>query len=235
MDREPIDLSHFYSGGYFLIREGHPGWEQLKGPLLPDTLISLSPCIATHFQLHWGWNPGNKAKAKEFGIPHSRWDAFVDWCNKAHGVEISWASMFYSPEAARRFINQFVPDVTGLHLIGVGLAKEMEQQYWQEPLEPGQVLCGVEEQIEKHLLLEEGGHILGFDMVGLAYCDFDHSWLCHYLHLEVYEAFSIRPGIYGLIQTEQEARQVCEWVNANAPDHAPYDYWLLVDYPLVNS
>jgi hypothetical protein len=235
MDREPIDLSHFYSGGYFLIREGHPGWEQLKGPLLPDRLISLSSCIATHFQLHWGWNPGNKAKSKELGIPQSRWDAFVDWCNKADGVEISWASMFYSPEAARHFINQFVPDVTGLHLIGVGLAKEMEQQYWQEPLEPNRELCGLEKRIEQHLPLIDDGHALGFDVVSFAYCDFEHSWLCHYHHKQVYEMLGIRAGAYGLIPIEEDARRVCDWFNANAPDHAPYDYWLLVDYPLVNS
>gem|GEM_PF-1469357 len=38
---EYIDLEQFVSAGYFLIRAGNPGWEQLKTELLPEMLLSV--------------------------------------------------------------------------------------------------------------------------------------------------------------------------------------------------
>ena len=35
-----IDRSQFYSGGFFLIRAGHPGWKELDADLIPLRLLA---------------------------------------------------------------------------------------------------------------------------------------------------------------------------------------------------
>jgi hypothetical protein len=50
--------------------------------------------------------------------------------------------------------------------------------------------------------------------------------------------FGIRPGSYGLIQREVEARQIYEWIEeedemkGRRAEPEPYDYWLLIEHPL---
>jgi len=85
--------------------------------------------------------------------------------------------------------------------------------------------------------LAEGGQPFGFEVVSFEYGDFGHSWLCSYLHSEMHNLFGIQPGQYGLMRSEQDARRVYEWVEEEGKsnhrvDPVPYDYWLLVEYPL---
>jgi hypothetical protein len=85
--------------------------------------------------------------------------------------------------------------------------------------------------------LAEGGQPLGFEVVSFEYGTFGHSWLCSYLHFEMYDLFGIRPRQYGLMRSEQDARRVYEWIqedkmSGQRADPVPYDYWLLVEYPL---
>ena len=97
-----IDLQRFVSAGYFLIRSGNPGWDQLKTDLLPETLLSLSDHITPKFNVGWGWRPGNKEAALKFGVRESMWDEFVTWCGYHYKAEMDMWSMFYSPDTARR-------------------------------------------------------------------------------------------------------------------------------------
>jgi hypothetical protein len=65
------------------------------------------------------------------------------------------------------------------------------------------------------------------------------SWLCSGIHIEMNQLYSIRPGNYGLLQ-QNEAKQVYEWITEDGywglrGEPEPYDYWLLVDYPINES
>src|SRR5215207_9422330 len=99
-----LDLNDYYSGGYFLIRANKPDWPLLKTDLLPDKLVSLSMCMCPRVSVGWGWIPGNREAAIRFGIPESRVDDFVVWCGTGFGSDIDVFSMFYSTNAAYRFI-----------------------------------------------------------------------------------------------------------------------------------
>lgn len=231
-----IDLGEYYSGGYFLIRADKPDWPQLQTDLLPDKLISLSFCMCPHLQVYWGWNPGDREAALRFGIPENQLDEFVAWCGTEYQSDLDIVSMFYSPDAARRFIRRFLPDTTDLYLIGTGLHKSLEEANWRYPA-LGEII-GIDKYIEEHHSLEDGGTPLGFDVVSFSYHDLAHSWLCSYLYLEMNRLFGIRPGQFGLIERQEDARRVYEWIaedeqRGHRAEPEPYDYWLLVSYPLA--
>lgn len=230
---DKVDLNNFYSGGYFLIRAGHPGWEQLKTDLLPEMLISLSECICPKLSVHWGWNPGNKQAALNFGIPAEKLDAFVEWCN--HTQDIEFDSMFHTLDAARRFVDQFVPNHDKLLLLGAGLPRHLEVANWREPSKGESY--GIEKRIEAQLPIVQGGDPLGFDVLSFSYGDLAHSWLCSYLHVEMNQQFGIRPNQYGLLDNEQDAQKIYDWIaeddmKGHRAEPEPYDYWLLLSYPL---
>ena len=238
MDNLSVDLDEYYSGGYFLIRASHPGWEQLKTDLMPDKLISLSTCISPRLGIYWGWKPGDKNAALEFGIPKNKLEDFILWCNEEGLTKVEHPAMFNSLEAARHFIEQFLPDTSDLYMIGVGLPKDIEAVDWREDYSEGGVPYGIEKRIRQHIAVEEGGTVLGFEVVSFGYNDFGHSWLCSGLYRDMHDLFGIRPNNYGLINTAEEARKVYDWIaedemRGTRAEPEPYDFWLLVSYPLT--
>lgn len=127
-----IDLSDYYSGGYFLLRADKPDWSTLQTDLLPEELVSLSKCMCLRVSVGWGWNPGDKQAALDFGIPSDKLDDFIEWCGYAHETKIGVWSMFYSIDIARQFIRHFLPDTTDLKLIGVGLPRDLAEKGLRE-------------------------------------------------------------------------------------------------------
>jgi hypothetical protein len=231
-----IDLNDCYSGGYFLLRADKPDWPQLKTDLLPEKLISLSTHICPRLEVYWGWTPGNPEAALKFGIPQGKLAEFLDWCKSGYENDLDYTSMFYSPEAARRFIRQFELDTYDLYIIGTGLAKELEEANWREA--GNEDVMGIEKRIQQHLPLETSGTTLGFEVVSFSYSDYGCSWLCNYLHHDMFDLHSIRPNRYGLLDTYAEAKQVYDWIaegerqGVRRAEPEPYDFWLLVSYPL---
>jgi hypothetical protein len=232
-----IDLNDYYSGGYFLLRADKPDWPQLKTDLLPEKLVSMSRCMCPRLSVHWGWNPGNREAALKFGIPETKLDEFVEWCNSGYQTDLDVMSMFYSPEAARRFIKQFSLNTNNLWLVGTGLPKELEEANWREEIDQNERVEGVEKRIEQHLPIESNGIILGFEVVSYQYHDLSHSWLCNYLQQDMFDLYGIRPNQYGLIDSHDEANKVYNWIaeddmKGTRAEPEPYDFWLLISYPL---
>jgi hypothetical protein len=230
-----IDLNDYYSGGYFLLRADKPDWPQLKTDLLPEKLVSLSTCMCPRVSVGWGWDPGDKQAALDFGVPAERLDEFVAWCGYASETEIGVWSMFYSIDIARQFIRRFAPDTTDLKLIGVGLPNDLAQNRWPQIIKEGK---GVDHQIQQRLPIEAGGEILGFDVVTYSYNDFGDSWLCSDLQQEMYNLFSVIPNQYGLLNSAEDARKIYDWIaegeklGIHGAEPEPYDFWLILSYPL---
>ncbi len=234
---EQIDFQRFVSAGYFLIRAGNPGWEQLQTELLPTTLLSLSQCIAPRFDVAWRWIPGNKQAALDFGVAEADWDEFVHWCGYEYASEMDVWSMFYTPDSARHLAQWLLGDTTDLHLIGAGLPRELESAHWREPVQDSDKVYGIEKRVKQRLPIADGGRPLGFDVVSFSYSNFAHSWLCSSMHVEMYNLYNIRPGMFGLLETEADAKRINDWIveddmRGHRAEPEPYDYWLLIEYPL---
>lgn len=231
-----IELNDFYSGGFFLLRRSHPGGSSLDSPLLPATLISLSDCLSRRFNIVWGWTPGNRQAALDFGIPETQLNACLKWCEADYQADMDLFSMFYSVEAARRFINRFQVSTDNLYLIEAGLPSQFEATDWR-PFYNEQEDFGIEKRIHHRLPMAGGGEPLGFEVVGYEYNDLSHSWLCSGLHQDMFDLFQIHPNQYGLIETLEEAVKVYRWIREDEmkgtrAEPIAYDVWLLVSYPL---
>lgn len=231
-----IELSDYYSGGYFLLRTDKPDWEQLKHDLVPEQVISLSQCICPRLCVWWGWTPGSPDAALKFGIPPDKLNEFLNWCGRAHQLEIDHGAMFFSLEIVRRFVQRFELTGDDLRIIGAGLHRECEGTFLSTQSDENGPI-GVTERIRQRLPLEAGGKILGYEAVSYSYSDFGHSWLCGGIERDAFELFGIRPNEHGLIATYAEARQVHDWIaedemRGGRSEPEPYAPWLLVSYPL---
>lgn len=232
-----INRSQFYSGGFFLIRSGHPDWEELNDGLLPDTLVSLSYCINQRFNLVWTWIPNDKNSAIEFGIREDKWEEVKNWCSENFEEKVDLGGMFHSVEVAQDFIADFVVDLDDLWLIEIGLPQFLKSLQWEEPTSDDFPIQGIEKRIEQEISLSTDGDILGFDIVNYEYQNLSHSWLCSYFHRDMFDMFGIQTNQYGLIHNYDETMKIYDWISdeemiGNRGEPQPYDFWLLVSHPL---
>lgn len=228
------ELQDFYSGGYFLIRMGRPDWGYPFDEYLPDgNLMSLSNCICKNrLMIHWGWTPGDKEAALDFGIHEHQWDDFVDWCGTAYLEYMDVFSMFYSPDGAREFIKRFDLDTEDLFIVGAGLPQELQINWQNEDDENGVV-----KRIQQKLPLEPSDSVLGFDVISYSYTDFSTSWLCSGLERDMNDLFNIRTNEIGLLASFEDAKTIYDWIaedeqKGTRAEPEPYDFWLLTSYPI---
>lgn len=170
----------------------------------------------------------------EFGIPAEQFADFAAWCEHEYESEADYLTgMFYSIEAARRFISRFLPDTNGLHIIGVGFPNELVEIGWRGPHYENQ--CDtIEKRVTQRLPIEVGGDVLGHEIVSCDYCDFGHSWICNHIHEE---PFGFRPNSRGFISNYDDAKKVYDWLaeddmKGTRGEPEPYYIWLLISYPL---
>lgn len=229
-----VNLQNYYSGGYFLIRMGRPDWKPPFGEFLPDyDLMSLSNCICEkRLSLTWGWIPGDKQAALDFGIRENQWAEFVDWCGTGYLEYMDVFSMFYSPDGAREFIKRFDLDTDNLFIIGAGLPQELQNNWAGEDDNEGVV-----KHIQQKLSIEPTNTILGFDVISYSYTDLAHSWLCSGLEKDMNNLFNIRTNEIGLLNSFDDAKKIYDWIaedelKGTRAEPEPYDFWLLTSYPI---
>jgi hypothetical protein len=231
-----VDLSDYYSGGYFLVKADKPDWEQLHDSLLPNKFVSLSRCMCPHLEVYWGWTPGDQEAALNFGIPQDKLSQFIEWCSTEYKSHMDYTSIFYSVKNAQQFIKRFLLNTEDLYIVGAGLHKELEASRWREPNQ--EKIEGIDKLIEQHLPLETGGTLLGYDVVSYSYHDLSCSWLCNLNIRTMHEMFDVRPNNYGLFETYEDARKVDQWIfeddmKGTRAEPEPYDVWMLMSYPLT--
>lgn len=232
-----VDRSQFYSGGFFLIRSGHPGWEELDAELVPPKLVSLSDHISPRFNVVWTWIPGDQESALNFGVQATKWDELEMYCLEEFEKQIDLGGVFSARQYAQQFVATFIPDRTDLYLVEIGLPKALEESEWREAATEHQTKSSIESQIEQHRPLLPDGTILGFDVVGFEYNNLSCSWICSYIHRDMYKLYGMRPNQYGLLDSFDDAQKVYDWIaedemKGTRAEPIPYDFWLLVSHPL---
>lgn len=242
-----IDLNDYVSGGYFVVKySDHGFW---KSELLPERVISLSLCISMRFQADWGWRKmGRPPKEDDLGIPPEKHAAFYAWSSEANAD----SDGIYDIANARYAISEFFPGDPDVLLIGVGLRRELVDEFltykpypaehpnyvvYQRPdadQERSNQLKG--HFVHKRVPLEKDGRPLGFEVISFFY-SWAHSWLCSGLEKNMHELFGIHPNSYGLIDSYEEAKKVYDWIaedkmQGTRAEPEPYYPWLIVHYPV---
>ncbi|SEQ69717.1 hypothetical protein SAMN05216188_104352 [Lentzea xinjiangensis] len=145
-----------------------------------------------------------------------------------------WDDWFDDPVSAER--SRAHADRSGLHVLAVGIAATDAPALLREMADAGYGpdAGGVAGRLARREAFPDvrSGRVLGFEPVG-----FDtggwHTWTClGGLVAEVRQATGVRPGSWGLIQDEQEARRAAEWLTASGLGDPKVFSWvpaLLVD------
>jgi hypothetical protein len=244
-----IDLSDYVAGGYFVLKYGNQLPYASDTGLLPEKLISISPCISEKLEVFWGWNLEQYPHVKHnFGILHEKYAAFHEWSITADADSYG----IYNISDARYAISEFFPTDPDILLIGVGLHHELVDDfltYKPYPDEhPNYVLFESPDSdnfrkntlkdhfVNKKVALEIEGNILGFELMSF-FGAWSHSWLCSGLEKDMHELFGIRPNQHGLIDSYEDAKKVHDWIaedkmQGTRSEPEPYYPWLIVQYPL---
>lgn len=145
-----------------------------------------------------------------------------------------WDDWFDDPVSAER--SRARSGRSGLHVLAVGIAAADAPALLQEMAEAGHRpdMVGVVGRLARREAFPDlhSGRVLGFELVG-----FDtggwHTWTClGGLVNDVRQATGVRPGRWGLIQDEQEARRAAAWLTPSGLGDPKVFLWvpaLLVD------
>jgi hypothetical protein len=226
-------FDEYICGGYVLLKAANPGWSHWKEhSLLPPKVISLSDCISPKVVMYWGWQPGDKQAALNFGVSEAQWDDYKAWMNEGYRSKIDVFSIFLTVDFSREFASRFLPDTTNLYLLGLGIHKNNLSD-WSETV-PDKAY-GLERQVARRQPLASGGERIGYEVVS-SYYGLSHSWLCSGLEREMHNLYGIHPNQYGLIPTYDEAKKVYDWIAEDEQglraEPEPYEVFMLVSYPL---
>ncbi len=243
-----IDLRDYAAGGYFITKFADRA-AYMQADLLPDRLLSLSSCINPgKVSVYWGWDiDQHRDEALAFGVPQDKLPEFVTWSQATGDVDYSHPDVFYTLEAAKEFIEAFLPNRGDLALIGIALPNPIvdgflsdNKQYIynsnRQAYEPA--LYGANYVLNEHKSLPPDGDILGFEVVSYN-INLGCSWLCGGLERDMHREFGIRPGKYGLLETFEDANRVYQWIlegsakGEHRGEPEPYYPWLIVRYPLA--
>jgi hypothetical protein len=225
------DNSEYISGGYFIVKPiGRP-----EGPfsLLPQTLITLSTCLAAIAPDAWtmAWGNNTREEAAEhvakFGIPAHLAPEMVDWV-KAETPVGHYPSAFLSLQKASEFVRRFVIG-NGVEIVGIGLHKSLLPSFYGQLEKDANRGYGLLERVELKESLADGGTVLGYEPLGFETTHF-HTWLCHYMPDEAKKLFGVRPNENGLVADLQDAIQVTEHMVRTGAEEAIWEPWLLVKY-----
>jgi hypothetical protein len=215
-----IDLREYTAGGYFVTKYA-PRTQYMAEELLPERLVSLSWDINPGtVRVYWGWDvEKHRDEALAFGIPLDKLPDLVEWSAITHENYIGHPVVFYTLDAARQFIKEFLPVRDDLVLVGAALPNSLVEEFLSQNKQWGQdangqrydVLYGVNYVLSERKSLPSSGEILGFE-VASHFGNLGCSWLCSGLEKDMYREFGIRPGQYGLIETFDDANRVYEWI-----------------------
>lgn len=226
-----IDLRDYIMGGYFITTfTEREDW--MEPGLIPDWFISISGCIGDLCQLTWKWSGQQPDEAKNLGMPAGKWQAFIQWCQQDAGDDIGYPDTFYTLEGARRALHAFFPEENDLLLLGVALHKDRLNDFLEKHADSGDSY-GVYENLSRRQMIEPGGELLGFDVLGYGE-GINHSWLCYNLERAIKEKLDITPNESGIFDVPDEADKVREFATQEAPGWG-WQTWLLMNYPQTDD
>jgi hypothetical protein len=208
------------SGGFYLAQSPtRPAW--LKDSLLPQRLITLSPCLAVFFPDLWAleWTSLTEDERQEsasaLGIGSEQLPSVLRYVTSAYERNtLGWTRVWSSRSAAREAVEHLQLDPDHLLLLELGVPEERVDGLVAE-LEPGPSHgeCGFYNALRSRTPMSTEGATLGWEPLGVECSGCFHSWLCNSLHEPGYERLGIKPAQGGLLKTLDEAERILDLIN----------------------
>lgn len=200
------------AGGFYLAQSPlRPTW--LKDSLLPQRLITLSPCLASLFPDEWAleWTSctedERRESARALGIGSEQLPSVIRHVTSAFQTNaLDWSRLWSSRKAAREAVEHLQLDPDNLLLLELGVPEEHIDELLAV-LKPGPSHgeCGFYNALRSRIPVSTEGVSIGWKLQGVESGGHFHSWLCNSLHETGFERLGIKPEQGGLLKTRQEA------------------------------
>ncbi len=232
--------SGMISAGYMLAKRTlRPDY--ICSQLMPERILSASECLVDFvpdlWTIDWTRLPDEERakKARVFGMDAAARRQVSLWVEE--GVDkgaFGWPNVFFSTDDAREFVRRFVPGQEDLVLFGLGLPERLSELFIESETPSDETgASGVFEAISRLQPLEDGGRVLGFEILGYDTSGY-HSWLCNGLEQDVADELSVRPNADGFVDTYHDAMKAAEFCGRDEVGAEPgfWAPWLVVEYDL---
>jgi hypothetical protein len=203
------------SGGFFVTRFLRRPDGLGEAPL-PDRILTLSPCLTEFLPEAWaiGWascsDADRVAAGEKLGLAAAAIPAFLRSMTDALARgDLGWPCVWQSFAAAQAAVAQWGGSPTEFLVLELGVPGDVAEELLVE-LAPrsGEGETGLYSRLKANAPLHDAGVPIGWELLGIEASDSFHSWLCNSLHRDAANRLGIRPGAFGLLSTEADARAV---------------------------
>jgi len=237
------ETDEILAAGFLLSRPlTRPEW--FTGELLPDRMLSASPCICPQFPGEYAisWcsaEPGDRASGfDEIGIPSELRDEALEWATRSFEVLFGWPGVFFTLEAAQAAHSRFFAQ-GDVAVLGLGLPGRYREEFLIEATPPPPKAgfaptgeSGWLKVIRAGKSLPAGGTPLGFELLSAESGLLGHSWLCNGLERIFAERYGVRPNAAGFIESLEDAVLSSAAIETDdlGAEPGPWFPWLIVRY-----
>lgn len=189
--------------------------------LLPDVLLSLSSCFAEFLPDAWAvsWvacsDVERVSAMSKLGIPLAQLPSLLRFMTDAlDRGDLGWPCTWRSLAAAQRAKATFASHVSDFLIVELGVPKDLVDGLLSA-LAPGpnEGETGIYSQLRARTRVVSQGQPLGWEVLGAEVGGSYHSWLCNGLHEEAAKRLALAPGAYGLLPTQEQARDLLRLID----------------------
>ena len=233
------------SGGFYVARLSSRA-EYMSPELMPNKVLSASPCICKFFPDAWAieWTSENLGerlkKASALGVSATDLQNVVTWATESFSTAFGWPNAFYTLEAAQEARQRFLPHDAEIVIFGLGLHRSDVEGFLRaakpDPATPGCTPAGeagVFQCVSRGKKVVAGGDVAGFELLvtdlGMLTC----SWLCNGLEKECAKQLGVTTNRHGFVQSYSDASRCAEFISRDETPAEPGLWlpWLVTIYP----
>jgi len=202
------------SGGFYitrLLQKPHG-----LGELLPESLITLSPCLGELLPDSWAFSWASHsdsdrvAAVQKLGLTPDVVPFICEFVNAAFATqELGWPSVWQSATVARNLLADPRIADRGFLLLELAIPEDFAATLLAE-LAPasGEGDSGLFAKLKTATPAQSSAASLGWELLGVETGGSCHSWLCNSIQNDAQQRLGVRPGPFGLLESEQDARAV---------------------------
>ena len=232
-------MTNLITAGCYVVRV-------LEGPhafghgMLPQQVLTLSSCLTELFPsvtaFEWAScsEPERIADAAKFGIRAASVPELMRTMTDAAAAgKVDGTAVWNSLDDARAAAHQFDLDSGSFALLELGVPDDLVPELLIElQLMPDDLVDSFAAALRTGAPLRDGGVALGWELLGAELGGEFHSWLCNSLEEDAAKQLGVRPGPFGLLATEHEARAVAGLIAAGlGAEPVPWFPGLLIRHP----
>ena len=202
------------SGGFYVTRllQKPDG----LGDLLPDRLLTLSACLTQFLPDSWAFDWASDSDAERrtalgaLGLAVELLPVIADAVNAALSAgDLGWPNVWHSARAAQKLLDKLSLASRDLMVIELAVPEDLVAPLCSAIAPaPGEGDPGLFTRLKHAAPPLEFAVPLGWELLGAERGASLHSWLCNSIQDDAFGRLGIAPGPFGLLHSDQEARQV---------------------------